>query len=173
MIVVEAPGFGDDIQAIKAGILEIADILVINKADLPGVDITERALRSNLDHFGSQNVLTEQKDLFIHLPARKVNSEVEVWIPPLLRTIATSDTGIMEVIRMVNDHKEFLLRYGLWREKETGRLLLDMKNILKDKLYIQWKGRVSEDELHTIVDQVLAGLKSPEMAIEELIKKAK
>ena len=48
-IVVEAPGLGDDIQAIKAGILEIADILVINKADRPGVENTERALRSTLE----------------------------------------------------------------------------------------------------------------------------
>ncbi|HXQ38583.1 MAG TPA: methylmalonyl Co-A mutase-associated GTPase MeaB, partial [Anaerolineales bacterium] len=48
-IVVEAPGLGDDIQAIKAGILEIADVIVINKADRPGVEITERALRSTLE----------------------------------------------------------------------------------------------------------------------------
>ena len=48
-IVVDSPGMGDDIQAIKAGILEIADILVINKADYPGVENTERALRANLD----------------------------------------------------------------------------------------------------------------------------
>ena len=48
-LVVEAPGFGDDIQAIKAGILEIADILVLNKADLPGVESTERALKANLE----------------------------------------------------------------------------------------------------------------------------
>ena len=48
-IVVEAPGLGDDIQAIKAGILEIADVLVVNKADLPGVENTERALRGSLD----------------------------------------------------------------------------------------------------------------------------
>ena len=49
-LVVEAPGLGDDIQAIKAGILEIADILVINKADRPGVENTERALRNMLEY---------------------------------------------------------------------------------------------------------------------------
>ncbi len=48
-IVVEAPGMGDDIQAIKAGILEIADILVVNKADLPGAESTEQVLRANLE----------------------------------------------------------------------------------------------------------------------------
>ena len=48
-IVVEAPGLGDDIQAIKAGILEIADVLVVNKADRPGVENTEKALRSMLE----------------------------------------------------------------------------------------------------------------------------
>src|SRR5258705_10486684 len=48
-LVVEAPGLGDDIQAIKAGILEIADILVVNKGDRPGVENTEKALKSMLD----------------------------------------------------------------------------------------------------------------------------
>lgn len=48
-LVVEAPGLGDDIQAIKAGILEVADILVINKSDRPGVENTEKALKSMLD----------------------------------------------------------------------------------------------------------------------------
>ena len=60
-LVVEAPGLGDDIQAIKAGILEIADILVVNKADLPGVEKTERALKNmlGLAHPVRKNFLTQ------------------------------------------------------------------------------------------------------------------
>jgi len=71
-LVIEAPGLGDDIQAIKAGILEIADILVVNKADQPGVENTERALMSMLEmeHHGFEGDPTH-------------------WIPPVLRSIAS------------------------------------------------------------------------------------
>src|SRR6185436_19381852 len=85
-LVVEAPGLGDEIQAIKAGILEIADVLVVNKADRPGVENTERALRSMLDlahpvrkvfmHHG-QSMVVETADV----PA----SDTALWIPPIRR----------------------------------------------------------------------------------------
>src|SRR3990172_7153719 len=88
-IVVEAPGLGDDIQAIKAGILEIADILVINKADRPGVENTERALRNMLQlaHpvprvFRAQGYFQEQEEV------ETASNEFPLWSPPVLRTVA-------------------------------------------------------------------------------------
>src|SRR5215213_7519824 len=87
-LVVEAPGMGDDIQAIKAGILEIADILVINKADRPGVENTERALRSTLElahptkrvfhHHGQMTSVGPEK-----------NTDSSMWIPTINKTVAT------------------------------------------------------------------------------------
>src|SRR5512136_281005 len=78
-VVVEAPGLGDDIQAIKAGIMEIADILVVNKADLPGVENTERALRSSLSlsHPPAQRILHHGKLVTLSAsPAAPSNEEL-------------------------------------------------------------------------------------------------
>lgn len=170
VIVVESPGFGDDIQAIKAGILEIADILVINKADLPGAEVTERALRVNLDHFGSQNFLIKHQDFISNLPDREAHPSKEDWIPPILRTIATKDDGILEVIQKMNEHREYLTKYGIWVDKETARLLGELKHLIIDKLFSRWKEHVSEEELKKVIHEVLSRQKSPDMAVEELIK---
>jgi LAO/AO transport system kinase len=103
VLVVDAPGLGDDIQAIKAGILEIADILVVNKADLPGVENTLRALRAMLD----VAYMEEQ-------PGR--------WRPPLLRAAATSGEGIDEVVCAILEHRAFLEGSGGWQRREQSRL---------------------------------------------------
>ncbi len=92
-LVVEAPGLGDDIQAIKAGILEIADIIVVNKADRPGVENTEKALKSMLDlAHPTQRVFAHHGQYMnAALPDKAENN---IWIPPLQRTIATDGKGI-------------------------------------------------------------------------------
>ena len=81
-LVIEAPGLGDDIQAIKAGILEIADILVINKADRPGVENTERALKGmlNLAH-PVQRVFQHHGQLMEAQPAVSPDDDAEIWLP--------------------------------------------------------------------------------------------
>src|SRR5512138_1996462 len=90
-IVVEAPGLGDEIQAIKAGILEIADILVINKADRPGVENTERALRGMLD------LAHPARRSFGVRPPTPEEAEKPLWLVPIRRTVATEGTGIPEL----------------------------------------------------------------------------
>jgi len=82
-LVVEAPGLGDDIQAIKAGILEIADLLVVNKADRPGVDNTERALRNMLELAHPPQRLYRRQNT----PAA-AGPAASLWVPPILRTVA-------------------------------------------------------------------------------------
>src|SRR5512139_3920816 len=98
-VVVEAPGFGDDIQAIKAGILEIADVLVVNKADLPGVENTERALRGSLDlaHPTPHRIMHHGRVEMIPDQANSVEAADSIWVPPILRTVAIDGTGIPEL----------------------------------------------------------------------------
>src|SRR5512141_1081210 len=98
-VVVEAPGLGDDIQAIKAGILEIADILVINKADRPGVESTERALKSMLDlaHPTPKVFQHHGQRLVVDAP-NSSNPNAALWIQPILRTVATDGTGLPGLI---------------------------------------------------------------------------
>src|ERR1700690_2246623 len=92
-LVVEAPGLGDDIQAIKAGILEIADIIVVNKADRPGIENTEKALKSMLElAHPTQRVFAHHgKYMTAALP---IDTETNIWIPLLQRTVATDGKGI-------------------------------------------------------------------------------
>ncbi len=111
-LVVEAPGMGDDIQAIKAGLLEIADILVVNKADRPGVEATERSLRSMLENY--RETLPED--------TRNQEPDTPKWFPPVLVTTATLGTGIEELAQAIDQHAAYLRESGEWHRRETGRL---------------------------------------------------
>src|SRR5512134_1200553 len=111
-VVVEAPGLGDDIQAIKAGILEVADILVINKADRPGVENTERALRSTLElaHPTKRMFRHHGKTMSIDSP----ETDATLWIPPIIKTISTDGTGIPELADSIAKHQAHLHQSGDW-----------------------------------------------------------
>jgi LAO/AO transport system kinase len=110
-IVVTVPGMGDDIQAIKAGILEIADIFVVNKADRDGVDRTVKDL-----------------EMMMELTPRRSG-----WNPPVLKTIATSVTGIDELIDTINAHNAF--GQGKFQdEKRKARLFHAAQGIIKERI---------------------------------------
>jgi LAO/AO transport system kinase len=98
--VVSVPGMGDGIQAMKAGILEIGDLFVLNKADLPGADEAERqlAMMLQLREFG-------EKD----------------WEPRVLRTVAVQEEGIVELVDALLDHHEYLGKSGKLAPKSEKR----------------------------------------------------
>ncbi len=166
-IVVEAPGLGDDIQAIKAGILEIADILVVNKADRPGVENTERALRSMLDlahpvarifrHHGQQAEPELQK------------IEAELWIPPILRTVSTEGTGIPELAGAIARHHAYLLQTGDWQRRERARLESELETLLQETLVSRWRASVSGPVFQETLSDLLDRKISPAEAVEKLI----
>ena len=102
-LVVEAPGLGDDIQAIKAGILEIADILVVNKADRPGIEQTERALKNMLQlAHPMHRVFTNHSQVAVDLAQL---ADEPLWHTPLVRTIASDGTGVKELVGLFYDHR--------------------------------------------------------------------
>jgi LAO/AO transport system kinase len=170
-LVVEAPGLGDDIQAIKAGILEIADVLVVNKADHPGADSTERALRGMLElahpvphrfsHHGQIEVVPVA-------PTSQIIDE-PLWIPPILRTIATDGVGIAEVVKAIASHRLHLKETGGWQRRERARLQVELDMLLKDKLVACWMAQLPEhayeQALNGLVDRQLA----PHQAVERLV----
>ena len=121
-LVVEAPNFGDDIQAIKAGILEIADILVINKADHPGVDNTERALKSMLDLAHPVEKVFRHHGQAMTVSAPSVAQDTSLWIPPIVRTVATEGKGVAELVQSIGAHAEHLRQSGDWTRRERARL---------------------------------------------------
>ena len=165
-LVVEAPGLGDDIQAIKAGILEIADILVINKADLPGVENTERALRANLDL--GYNIRLN------HNGAHKVTiNDVETttggWTPPIIKTVATQHSGIGEIVAEILRHREHLLKTGLWQQRDHERLRNEVSHLLQTELVKRWQNSVSPQVFESLLQQVFERKVSPGAAIDTLL----
>ena len=93
--VVSLPGMGDDIQAMKAGLLEIADLLIVNKVDAPGAD-----------------EVVEQLHAMLNLSSRSPSD----WLPPVLRTVAIKNAGIVELVDAFWQHREHLMKSGQFEE---------------------------------------------------------
>ena len=172
-IVVEAPGLGDDIQAIKAGIMEIADILVVNKADHPGVEATERALRSMLEMAqGRIRINTGHHGGELGMTGKSIQTSPAVaWMPSVLRTVAIENKGTREVVDEIARHRVWMEINGRWSAKEHLRLRSDLVNRLKDQLFDHWLGKFTESQLEGMVEQVMARKKSPYQAASELLSK--
>ena len=111
VVMVTVPGLGDDIQAIKAGILEIADVFVINKADREGVERTARDLEMMLSI-----------------------GEHGAWLPPILKTVAARDEGIERVLAEIERHREHLAASGEIERRRRSHLRLRVETILKERV---------------------------------------
>ncbi len=169
-VVVEAPGLGDDIQAIKAGIMEIADLLVVNKADLPGVESTERALRGalSLSHPASQRVMHHGK-LEI-LPGQPPPTQDElVWIPLIVRTIALDGTGIAELAEAIGDHRAYLQATGGWEQREHWRLQAELDQLLQSALVAGFHSHLPEGAYERVLEDLFQHRLSPLQAVERLV----
>ncbi len=166
-IVVEAPGLGDDIQAIKAGILEIADVLVINKADRPGVENTERALRSTLE-------LAHPTKRIIHHHGRMMTLEAPVtdaplWMPPILKTIATDGTGIPELAEAIARHKSHLHQSGDWASRDRARLRSELDAVLQEELMSRYLNGSHREAYEQALEKVIRREWSPYEAVRALL----
>jgi len=166
-IVVEAPGLGDEIQAIKAGILEIADVLVINKADRPGVENTERALRSTLElaHPTKRLVRHHGRDMSITTPTVDAN----IWIPPINKTVATEGKGIAEVIESIARHADHLHQSGEWKGRDRARLESELEALLKETLMDRFLQNVRQDQYEEVIEKVIDRNISPYEAVNFLL----
>lgn len=164
------PGSGDDVQMLKAGILEIGDVFVVNKADLTGADqmvreltemIQERhdASRDPVD-VGGHHGVDPGEDGSIGDPETEVgagavtaeeHSETEKWVPPIAETIAKSGEGVEELLETIEAHREFLQVTGGLREtrrrryEEEVRALVrsDIRDIVADTF--ERRGGIEED----------------------------
>jgi LAO/AO transport system kinase len=168
-LVVEAPGLGDDIQAIKAGILEIADILVVNKADRPGVESTERALKSMLELAHPIQRVFQHHGRQMSVPAQEVKSETPLWIPPVQLTIAIEGTGIPELAQAIARHAEHLRQTGNWKLRERARLESVMETLIQETLVSRFRADVPQRRYDQMLEQVLQRQLSPWKAVKALM----
>jgi LAO/AO transport system kinase len=166
-LVVEAPGLGDDIQAIKAGILEIADVLVVNKADHPGVESTERALRGMLElaHPLARTFVHHGR---VEQIVTAASMEAALWIPPIQRTIATDGVGIAELAEAIAKHRAHLEESGGWQRVERVRLQSELDMLLQEALVACWRSKVPENVYLEVVDRLVERSISPHQAVEKL-----
>ena len=122
-LVVMVPGLGDDIQAIKAGILEIGDLFVVNKADRDGADRAVRDLEMmiEMNHPGAGE-----------------------WWPPVLRTVAQKGEGIAELMERIGAHRTHLEASGELRRFEENKSALRFEELLRDQLFARVRERIGD-----------------------------
>ena len=170
-LVVEAPGLGDEIQAIKAGILEIADILVINKADRPGVESTERALKSMLELAHPVKKVFKHHGQYMSAAGPEQAFDPSMWIPPIQRTVATAGTGMRELIQAIERHAAHLRQSGEWSRRERARLEAELDVLISETLINQFRASVPKSEFQAVSDALASRAISPWEAVNILMNK--
>jgi LAO/AO transport system kinase len=147
-ILVLVPGMGDDIQALKAGIMEIADVFVINKSDRPGVEKLERALNGMLS-------LAHRED---------------GWMPPIVKTIAIEGTGVDELVTEIDRCVEYFRSGTIQTRRRRDAARQRLLAVLGEKLMNEARSRVLPDQLEEIVLGIAERRKDPYSAAEEIVK---
>jgi LAO/AO transport system kinase len=147
-VVIEVPGMGDDVQAIKAGILEIADIFVINKADREGADTLMRQLRSMLLLGGSPQ---------------------SGWAPSILPAVAMRNEGIAAVAEAVERHLEHLRATGQLADRERTRAAREFQLIIQEAALEQMRARVAAPAWDALVTRIAERELDPYTAAAQLL----
>jgi LAO/AO transport system kinase len=149
-VLVNNPGTGDDIQAMKAGILEIADVLVVNKADLPGADTLASQLRALL----SLAPAGERK-------------------PPILKTIASKDEGMAELADAVDEHRQFLRQNELERDRMKKNARHQLLSAAQATLLEEIRQRTEGGDLESLIAKIADREMDPHTAADELVASLK
>jgi LAO/AO transport system kinase len=147
------PGMGDDIQVIKAGILEVGDIFVINKADREGTDRTENHLK-----------------MMIEMDQKKYRESG--WLPPVLRTQAVFDKGVEELLVEIDRHGSHLAESvaGLNIRKRKGKVSEELAEMVKNRLIEKVSRRLMETgEFEKAVSSIVEGETDPYTACDDLV----
>jgi LAO/AO transport system kinase len=148
-IVVLVPGMGDDIQTIKAGIMEIGDLFVINKADREGVERTRHEIDA----------------LLTIAPSRTG------WTPPVLETVATLGKGVSELVVAIQEFETAVLETGLEDAQNADFHRLRLLEMLRDRLLREVLTKVSEKDLADYVKKIKMRTIDPYTAVDELVGK--
>ena len=149
-IVILVPGMGDDVQTIKAGIMEIADIFVINKSDREGAERVEREIRAlqtlALRHDG--------------------------WTPPIVKTIASDGHGIAELAAAIAGFEEYLKKEGLAQKRSIENWQERLVEMLRDALLDKARQRLGDGNLAKFAAEVAGHKRDPYTLIEELAERS-
>jgi LAO/AO transport system kinase len=145
-IVILVPGMGDDVQSIKAGIMEIADTFVINKSDHEGAERVEREIRA------LQSLATRGDN----------------WTPPIIKTVATEGTGISELAESIRDYEEYMEKHDLLSRRRTRNWETRLIEMLRDRMLEKARAAVSEDDLARYAADIAEHKRDPYSVIQEI-----
>lgn len=151
-VIVEVPGLGDDIQAIKAGIFEIGDIFVVNKADLPGADKTIRELEVMLEMNSPQE-------------------QGEMWVPPVIETQGRKGVGIGLFADTIKEHRAFLERENRWDKMVVEHTRNELKQILVENIGAEIEIRLGGEEgMDQLVRDIVSRKTEPYTVASKVLK---
>lgn len=168
-VVLQMPASGDEIQAIKAGILEIADILVVNKADLPGADNMVSALQAMLDLNAGHTEWHHGQLLRVEGVITEASGQQTSWHPPVLKTSALHSEGIEELVNAIEEHCQYQSASGLRQHRERTRAADELHRILRHDLLTRLLDRIAEPDLEETVGRIVARKEDPYSAARRLI----
>ena len=149
VVVLQVPGLGDTVQTLKAGLLEIADVLVVNKSDLPGAERLVRDLSTML-------TLGERGDAV-------------GWSPPVLRTSAATGDGIERLIAVLDEHRNHLCASGLLAQREREIAAAEIERQLRLVLLARLAAPGQHSEISSMLDQVVERTRSPAEVVALLL----
>ncbi|HEX9010750.1 MAG TPA: methylmalonyl Co-A mutase-associated GTPase MeaB [Holophagaceae bacterium] len=144
--VVLVPGMGDEIQAIKAGIMEVADLFVINKADREGADQVEREIE-----------------------AMKALASLRDWDPPVLRTVAAQGEGVSALLDAIRTHGAWLRSHGGLARKARERARLRFESLLAEAAVRRVKAQAGPDRIEAAVRAIAEGHADPYAAVAGIL----
>lgn len=149
-VVILVPGMGDDVQSIKAGIMEIADIFVINKADRDGAERVEREIKA----------------------MQSLSMRHDNWVPPVLKTIASTGAGVPELAAAIDEYEAFLDGSELGRQRRIANWRNRLREMLRDEvLHRIVEGAFSDDAVELYAAQVAGHERDPYSLIGEIVGK--
>jgi LAO/AO transport system kinase len=149
-ILILVPGMGDDVQTIKAGIMEIADIFVINKSDRDGAEHVEREIRT------LQSLATRH----------------DGWVPPIVKTVASQGAGVAELAAAIADYETYLKKGNLALNKSVENWQERLLEMLRDTLLEKARKQLGDGNLARMAAEVAEHKRDPYSLIEEIATKA-
>ena len=148
-VVILVPGMGDDVQTIKAGIMEIADIFVINKSDRDGAERVEREIRA----------------------LQSLALRHDGWTPPIVKAVASEGTGVSEVAAAIADYEEYLHEKNLAREKSVQNWQERLVEMLRDAMLEKARAQLGDGNLAKLAAEVAEHKRDPYTLVEEIAAK--
>ncbi len=148
-VVILVPGMGDDVQSLKAGIMEIADVFVINKSDYEGAERVEREIRA----------------------LQSLATRGDGWTPPVVKTIASEGKGIEELVAAIHNFEAYLKKENLLRLRNAQNWQTRLVNMLRDALLLKVQGQMSERDWARLAADVVEQKRDPYTLVEEITAK--